>query len=487
MTTKRQFTGSNARISYKTEKDGGILRKTPAAGDGTTTTAAVSPAAASVTVATVAGLAAGNIISVGTSENEEILRIKTVTAGAKRLTFDEATLPNFRHESGEPVKKITSIGGFYQIGSVTSFTPRSDRPLESSAAFGTGVRAAAQAVPGRYDFGADLTVEVDIEVLPLWLLHAINDNYVSVGTPVAPAVATTLDGAVEAGGDSVTLTTAANLEAGDFIEIGGKEVVKISALAGTVANFAASNPMGLRYAYADDVAVKKVGAPFTHTITKGKTLPAGLSLLLRLEEDDQHSLVLLTGGRINTLSLGASGSETISTVSLNISCARGQVLSKDIFGAHTAVAHKLYAQWEMDVSAGDADNRFNSLSIEINNNLSSGTPLGSPLPGSPSLGDGVITGSFEYEFRTQGFTVATATGAQRQLVFTWTSIENDGHSLQITIPAAKFGGAAHPPVPGKGPITDSKQFTAVLDPVTNTDIKIVAKTKNPSVEYLTEG
>ena len=50
----------------------------------------------------------------------------------------------------------------------------------------------------------------------------------------------------------------------------------------------------------------------------------------------------------------------------------------------------------------------------------------------------------------------------------------------------KFGGAAHPPVTSKDPIPDTKTFTAELDTGENTDIKIIARTKNPTIEYLTE-
>lgn len=482
----RQFTGSNARVAYKPEKDGGILNFKPTANE-TVTTAAMNPDAASVTIAAQVTIAKGDIIAIGTDLNQEILEVGKVTAGTKTIEFEAATKPNFRHEVGEPVKKIESIDGWYQLGDVTTFTPRSARALDQSQAFGSGVRAIGNAIQGRYEFGADVGVEVDIEVLPLWFLHALNNNYTSVGTPVAPAVETKVAEATAAAASSMKLGSVANLAVGDFLEIDGKEVVKISKLADPAVEFADSNPLGLRYAHAKDVVVKKVTGPFTHTITKGLTLPVGISLLLELSEGDQKSLALLTGCRVGLLSLTASGSETISTVTLNISCARVQVLGKNIFGDAKKIAHRLYAQWEMAVTSGDADNRFNSLSLEIQNNLAAGEPLGTALPGLPTPGEGAVTGSFEYEYRTQAFSIATATGGQRKLVFKWTSIRDDNHSLQIEIPAAKFGGSAHPAVTDKGPIADTKEFTATLDSETNTDIKIVAKTNNPSVEYLTEG
>ena len=151
-----------------------------------------------------------------------------------------------------------------------------------------------------------------------------------------------------------------------------------------------------------------------------------------------------------------------------------------------ASRHSPYAQWELDVSVGDADNRLNSLSLEIQNNVTAGSPLGSALPGAISAGEGSITGSFEYEYRTQAFSLATVTGEERELIFKWAHIADADFSFQITFPKVKFGGAAHPGVEGKDPINDSKDFTAVIDPVTKTDIEIVAKTANPSVEYWVE-
>lgn len=485
-----QFTGDNAEIYYKIEEENGVL-PTDAANDGQTTlTAAVDPGAASIVVASVAGIAAGNIIAVGSNSNREIVRIKTVTAGQKKLTLDEATPLNFRHSNGEAVSKTDPTNDWFGLGSVTAFTPRSDRPLDSSAALGGGVRGIKNVVSGRYDFGVDITVEFDIKSAPLWFLHALNDNYISTGTAVAPAVATTLGGAAAKAATDFVVANVAGLEVGDFLEIDGKEVVKIEAVTAgtkTIEVSDASSPLGLRYAHANGVAVKKVEAPFTHTIVKGRGLPAGMSLLLKLQEGDQRSLILLTGNRINTLSLSASGDTTIPTLTINTVAARGQVLSKDIFGDDaTKIAHTPYAQWEAEVSAGDAENRFNSLSLEIANNVTAGAPLGSALPGAVSAGEGAVTGSFEYEYRTQGFTRATALGTVRELNFNWLHQLDPDYSLKIQLPETRFGGAAHPPVPGKGPLPDSKEFTAVVNSATNTDIKIVAKTKNPSVEYLTE-
>ena len=127
-----------------------------------------------------------------------------------------------------------------------------------------------------------MTLEFDIRLAPLWFLHSLNDNYISTGIPVAPAVATTITAAAAAAAASLVLASLATIAEGDFIEIDGKEVVKIETkTAGTkTVTFADSNPNGLRYAHAAAAAVKKVEAPFTHTIKKGAQLPAGLSLLL---------------------------------------------------------------------------------------------------------------------------------------------------------------------------------------------------------------
>ncbi len=487
-----QFTGSNATAYLKTEEVSGVLRTGSVAGGGDSElAAAVNPQAAKIVVKDLTGFTAGDIIAVGGDDNREILRVKSVKAATKEITLDEATPLNFRHEADETVEEVDPENGWLRVGSVTRFTPRSDRPLEPSQAFGSGVRGISDARPGRYEFGADVTLEIGIEDAALWLLHALGTSYSSTGTPVAPAVATTLNGAVAAGATSMVLASVASLAAGDFLEIGGKECVKIEAVdAGAVSvTFGDSAPLGLRYGFATGVAVKKVEAPFTHTIKKGRDLLPGLSLVLKLEKMGGESLILLTGNRINTLSLSASGGDQYPTITMNLTAARGQVMSKDILigASPLSPAHIPYAQWETLVSAGDAENRINSISIEIANNIGAGAPLGSPFPGALSPGDGPVTGSFEYQYSTQSFTLATAAGTERTLSFLWTYIGDDEHSLEISFPKARFGGPVHPGVESKDPIVDTKEFSAIVDSVTGTDIKIVAKTKNPSVEHLTEG
>ena len=56
------------------------------------------------------------------------------------------------------------------------------------------------------------------------------------------------------------------------------------------------------------------------------------------------------------------------------------------------------------------------------------------------------------------------------------------------MPTVKFGGPAHPNFSGLGPVGDSKTFTAIVDTVSNpdTDVTVVAKTNNPTIEYLVE-
>ena len=386
------------------------------------------------------------------------------------------------------MKKLDEAAGFFNPGSVVTITPRSARPLDNSQALAAGVRALSNTVAGRYEFGADMTLELDIRTAPFWLLHALNRNYTSIGTPAAPAVDTTITAAAAAGAAELILASVANIAAGDFIEIGGKEVVKVKTVtAGTKAvTFSDSAPLGLRYAHANAVAVKKVIAPFTHTIKKGVSLPAGMSLLLALGESDQKSLALISGCRVNTLSLTVAGGTTIPIVTLNMVAARVQVLAENLFGAPMSVRHTPYAQWEVEVSAGDADNRLNSFTFEIQNNIAAGEPLGTPLPGAITAGEGAITGSFEYEYRTQAFSFATAIGEERELVLTWNKIGDANHSLKIKLPKAKFGGSAHPGVESKDPINDTKEFSAVIDSATNTDIEVVATTANPSIEYLVE-
>ena len=486
-----QFSGSNAEIWYKTEAENGLLRVDAVSGTAgdTTLTEAVNPGGSRIKVAAVTKFSPKDIIALGDENNQEIVKIKSVSTSTKTITLDEGTPVNFRHESGEAVLEVDPTNGWFRLGSVTSFTPTSDRPLEQSQAFGTGIRGISNARPGRYEFGGDITVELDLETAPLWLLHALNDNYTSIGAAVAPPVPMRIGHPASAGAKTFKLSDPQALAVGDFVQLGEKEVVKISAINSTnkaVTLEDSSNPQGLRYSHGSGSVVKKVQAPFTHTIVRGSTIPVGISLLLLLTEGEQESLILLSGNRINTLSLSAEGGTTIPTMTINTVAKRGQVLSANIFGAAREVSHVPYAQWEAEVDAGDSQNRFNSLTLEIQNNITAGAPLGSALPGAISLGEGSVTGSFEYEYRTQAFASATARGEETELDFLWTYIGDGNHSLGINLPKVRFGGSSHPAVTSKDPITDSKDFTALVDPASSTDIKIVAKTKNPSIEYLVE-
>ena len=96
----KQFSGSNAKISYKPEADNGVLVTTLAADGQTTLNGAVAPGANTIIVADVAGLAAGKTIAVGAENNQEIVKILSVTAGPKRLTLSPNTKLNFRHAFG---------------------------------------------------------------------------------------------------------------------------------------------------------------------------------------------------------------------------------------------------------------------------------------------------------------------------------------------------------------------------------------------------
>lgn len=471
----KQFTGANAVVAYKPELVNGLLATIAAASGKTTLGENVDPGhSGTILCKDVSNFSDGDTLEIGSAENREIVKIKKVKSSDKTITLVDGTLPNFRHTDGEAVQKIKIPGGFVAVANIVDITPRGERGLENSRALGGGVRALAGAVPGRYEFGADLTLELDIDLSLIWFLHALNADYESVGTDADTELKDKLKSAVSPGDTELELKGNTNFTAGDYLQI-GKEVVQVKAQS----NKKVTLVYGLRHAHAADAEASKKQAPFTHTIKKGSELPAGLSLLLCLAESGQESLILLTGCRINTLSLSAQGSTAIPTLSVNLVAARGQTLAENLFGDPDKPPHAPLAQWELDISLGAAANRLDSFSLEIANNISATAPLGTPLPGDVTVGEGSLSGSFEYEYRTQEFAQAVARGTEREMILKFS--KTGGGTVTIKLPRTRMGGTIHPGVSDKGPIPDSKTFTAFLDPDTGTDIEIVATTGNPVI------
>lgn len=492
-----QFTGSNAEIWVKPEQTNGVLA-VDAVGTPLSTTlqAAANPGDTTIEVVGITNASTGDIIAVGGNDSIEYVKIHDSTAPAgNTITLDDNTKINFRHESGEAVLETDPTADWFKLGNVTNFTPNSNRALDESAAAAGGIRALSNLRLGSYDFGADITIEFDVESSPLWFYYALNNDYASVGTATAGA-STTTDANAAIGDTIVSVTSETGFAVGEFAQLGTgttAEVFKIGGVsAGQLDLDADAHPQGLRKAHTSGATCDEVIAPFTHTITKGDCLPVGLSILLRFTQGDgTESIALMTGNVVNTYTPTVSGDTTIPTFTINTVAKKMQILSENIFGTPTTVAHKPYAQYEAVVSvdgSAQTQNKITTLATTIENNVTVGRPVGTALPGNVVPGQGRITGTFDYEYDTQAFGELTQAGSEHQLTIAWTYQLDANHSLTMDLPTVIFGGNAHPAFSDLSRVSDSKTFSAKLDTVStpNTDITITAVNNNPTVEYLVE-
>lgn len=114
------------------------------------------------------------------------------------------------------------------------------------------------------------------------------------------------------------------------------------------------------------------------------------------------------------------------------------------------------------------------LSINLENGLEVRNVVGSKFSKEPSVGRSTLTGSatvyFEDSSMVKKFINETPASISIELP------DGEGNSYTITIPRLKYTGG-QPDVSGKGPITLSMPFQAILDPVSGSNIVI---TKTPT-------
>lgn len=488
-----QASGSSAEIWYKIEQSNGV---TPSddLGASTTLASAVNPGATSIVVASGTGIAAGEILRVGNSQNMEFVKVDSTYVSGTTVPLDTNTKINYRHESGEDVKETDPTGNWFKLGNVRSFTPSGGRELQRSQAL-SGSRVLSNFREGNYDAGADMTVELDIETAGLFYLHALNNDYYSAGTtqPSSP-VSTTLNGAVVKGATSIVITDATNVADNKFLLIDtgvNAEIIKIdpSWTSGTtIPLHTEAHPFGLRKSHASGAAVVEKIKPFTHTIYRGSTIPEGISMLLRFT--DIESLMLIRGNKISNLTLSVDPSD-LPQLNMNVVGKAFQIMSENIFGTPTAIANTPYVHWEADVQVdGSAltSNQLENLSLVIENTIQGNFVVGSPIKGAITPGEGSVSGTFTYQFGSQQFSEKTVAGTETQLDFIWTYIGDNNHQVTMSVPKVKFEGNPHPGVGSKDPITDEKNFLGRLDTSSspNTDITVTVKNNQPTVEFMVE-
>ncbi len=486
-----QASGSSASIFYKIESTNGVTPSTDA-GASTTLAAAVNPGATSIVVTSATGIANGEILRVGSNQNMEFVKVSDIS-GAPTLTLDSNTKINYRHEALEAVVETNPATNWFLLGNIRSFTPSGGRPLQRSQAL-SGNRVLSNFREGNYDAGMDMVVELDLAAAGLFLSHALSSTYSSAGTTQGTTpVNSTLNGAVAAGATSFVITDASEIADNLYLLVDtgtNAEIVKVdpSWTSGTtIPLHTSNNPLGFRKAHANGVAVVEKIAPFTHTVTRGATLPAGISFLLSFT--DITSLMLVAGAKMSNVTINVSPDD-LPTMNVTANAKRYQILSEDILsGTPTTVEHIPYAHWEATVEVDDAaqtTNQLQNLSLSIENTIQSAFVIGSPIKGAITPGEGSVTGNFTYQYESQQFAEKTMAGTETKLEFNWTYIGDSNHQLQITVPKAKFEGNPHPGISSKDPITDEKSFLARLDTATNTDMTVVIKSRQTNLEWLVE-
>lgn len=488
-----QASGSSAKILYKIEAANGVTPSTDSGAD-TTLAAAVNPGASSIVVASDSGIAAGNILRIGTPQNLEFVKVASGYSSGTTVSLDANTKINYRHVSGETVKETDPTGNWFLLGNVRSFTPSGGRPLQRSQAV-AGSRVLSNFREGNYDAGADMVVELDLASAGLFFAHALNNTYSSAGTVQGTdPVSTTLDGALAAGATSIVLASATNVSDNIYLLVdtgANAEIVKVDpswSSGTTIPLNLSNNPFGLRKAHASGVAVVEKIAPFTHTAIRGSSIPEGISFLLVF--DDITSLMLVAGSKISNITLNVTPDD-LPTLNCTVNSKRYQVMSENIMtsGSPTAIEMIPYAHWEAAILIDDAaqvTNQLTNLSLSIENTIQSAFVIGSPIKGAITPGEGAVTGSFGYQYETQQFVEKTAFGTETKLAFNWTYIGDNNHAIAITVPKAKFEGNPHPGVSSKDPITDEKSFLARLDPATGTDITVAVTSNQTNLEWLVE-
>lgn len=488
-----QASGSSARILYKIEAVNGVTPSTDSGAD-TTLAAAVNPGATQITVADATGVAAGDVLKIGTTQNLEFVKVDAGYTSGTTIDLDANTKINYRHESGEEVKETDPTGDWFLLGNVRSFTPSGGRPLQRSQAL-AGSRVLSNFREGNYDAGADMTVELDLASAGLFFAHALSNTYSSAGTTQGTdPVSTTLNGDHAAGATSIELASATNVADNVYLLVdtgANAEIVKVDpswSSGTTIPLHPANNPFGLRKAHANGVAVVEKIAPFTHTVIRGSSIPEGISFLLVF--DDITSLMLVAGSKISNITLNVTPDD-LPTLSCTVNSKRYQVMSEDILtgGSPTSIEMIPYAHWEAAIEVDDVaqtTNQLTNLSLSVENTIQSAFVIGSPIKGAITPGEGAVTGNFTYQFESQQFSEKTVAGTETKLAFNWTYIGDNNHAIAITIPKAKFEGNPHPGVSSKDPITDEKSFLARLDPATGTDITVAITSNQTNLEWLVE-
>ncbi|MEM4408425.1 MAG: phage tail tube protein, partial [Candidatus Caldarchaeum sp.] len=461
--------------AWKVETTWGVPNFT-LSGANTTLGATVNPGATSITVASASGIAAGDILRVGDDDSVEFVKVDSSYTTGTTIPLASTTPLNFRHLSGEAVKECTPAG-MKKLGALVSFSPGGGIGRFESGAIGSGRKGLTNIRSGNYEVSGSIDVESSIENIGFLLVHALGKDYTTAGTTVGGGANTTLAAGASAGATSITVASASGIAAGDYLQIGTgttQEVVQVdsSYTTGTTIPLASTTP--LRFSHASGEAVVEVTSPFTHTAKRG-TLPAGLTLLLHYT--DVSSLALYRGCKINTLTVEADA-RSLPRVRIDFVGKAMQSLGENLFGSAQDASHTPYAPWEGVIEEGGNEIKtVESIRIGIENNIRGDVfRIGSRFLASAQEGDGRASGSFTYHFFDASLVKKAMFESESSLRLKFIYAKDTNHELAFYIPRVIYTGNPHPGLPDKGPISDSKDFTALYSSTDDTDMTVTYKT-----------
>jgi hypothetical protein len=470
-----QAIGSKAYLAWKPEFTWGVPAFTLSGAD-TTLGTAVNPGATSITVAGAAGIAAGDVLRVGTADNMEFIRVDSSYTSGTTIPLAPGTPICFRHAVGEEVKGCAP-GGMRRLGAIVGFSPSGGIGKLESQAVGLGRKGLKNIRSGSYEVGGSIDVEMGNEGIGFLLVHALGRDYTTEGTVVPGGASTALASSASAGAVAIDVADATGIEAGDYLEVGSgdvKEVVLVdpSYTAGTTIPLDSSTP--LRFSHLSGEVVLEKQAPFTHRIRRGD-LPSGLTLLVHYADVD--SLVLYRGCKVSTLSVEGNA-RSLPRVRVEFVGKAMQVLGENLFGAQSSRAHTPYAPWEGVIEEGGSEiTTVESIRMSIENNIRGDVfRIGSRFLSSAQEGEGKASGSFTYHFFDASLVRKTMFESESSLRLRFIYTKDADHELSFFMPRVLYTGTPHPGLPDSGPISDTKEFTALYDGTEDTDVLVSYKT-----------
>ena len=220
------------------------------------------------------------------------------------------------------------------------------------------------------------------------------------------------------------------------------------------------------------------GAPYTHVITGGSSLPPGLSIEKGF--NDVGSFLLFKGCRIDTLLLnfpGDGGPVTglLDILSKTADTATGSVASSLLEGEGAPISYQVSIQ----DGAGVLNNVLNAKLVIANQLDRNGFVLGQRERYSISEGLRYVSGTLTLEF--EDFSYYNRFNDLSTSSLKITAVQGS-FSMEILLPRIVFNVSAPvPEVKNSGPLVSGLHFAALKDTTEATDIKITLINNQPAI------